>query len=145
MAHGPSGRGLQAPERTGPRSQHSGLAAPRDVGLSSPTRNRTCIPWIARQILNSWSTRDVPLNIFGLSGKCLKKKKKISHENLDFLFALQSQAVCQHQPCPRGLLVPLCTRPSLGSRACLMCLVGLSLWPPVVACRVFSPFSLSLQ
>jgi len=33
VVHGPSGLGLQVPERTGPRSQYSGLVAPWDVGL----------------------------------------------------------------------------------------------------------------
>ena len=29
--------------------------------FSSPTRDQTCVPWIARQILNQWTTREVPV------------------------------------------------------------------------------------
>ena len=32
--------------------------------LSSPTRNRTCIPCTGRQILNHWATREVPHMLF---------------------------------------------------------------------------------
>ena len=32
--------------------------------LSSQTRHPTCVPCIARQILNPWTTREVPLNVF---------------------------------------------------------------------------------
>ena len=28
--------------------------------LSSRTRDQTCVPWIARQILNHWNTKAVP-------------------------------------------------------------------------------------
>ena len=37
-----------------------------DLNLSSPTRNHTRIPYIARQILNHWTTREVP-TLFGSS------------------------------------------------------------------------------
>ena len=30
----------------------------------------------------------------------------MSRENLDSLFSLKSREVCQHWPCPRGVLVP---------------------------------------
>ena len=33
-------------------------------GLSSPTRGRTCIPCIASQIVNHWTTREVPDAVF---------------------------------------------------------------------------------
>ena len=36
-----------------------GLASPRHVG-SSQTRDGSCVPCIGRQILNHWSTREVP-------------------------------------------------------------------------------------
>ena len=48
----------------------SGLVAPRHVGiwdLSSLTRGQTCILCIARQILNLWTTREVPLCQFWTS------------------------------------------------------------------------------
>ena len=31
---------------------------------SSLTRDRTCIPWIGRRILNHWTTREVPILTF---------------------------------------------------------------------------------
>jgi len=37
-----------------------GLVALWHVDLSSSTRDRTCVPCIARQILNHWTTRVVP-------------------------------------------------------------------------------------
>ena len=40
--------------------RHTGLAALRHVRSQSQTRDRTCVPCIARQILNRWSTREVP-------------------------------------------------------------------------------------
>ena len=36
--------------------------------LSSPTRDPTCVPCIRRQVLNPWTTREVPLLSF-LPGK----------------------------------------------------------------------------
>ena len=39
-----------------------GLRCPEAYGnLSSPTRDQTRIPCIARQILNHWSTKEMPL------------------------------------------------------------------------------------
>ena len=39
----------------------------QNVGFSSLTRDRTCIPCMARQILNHWTTRGVPFkNIFDI-------------------------------------------------------------------------------
>ena len=39
--------------------RHMGLVAPWHVG-SSQTRNRTSVPFIARQVLNHWITREAP-------------------------------------------------------------------------------------
>ena len=41
-----------------------GLAAPQHMG--SQRRDRNCIPYIARQTLNHWTTRDVLVNSFKL-------------------------------------------------------------------------------
>ena len=37
-----------------------GLDTLQHVDFSSPTMDRTCIPCIGRQILNHWTTREVP-------------------------------------------------------------------------------------
>ena len=39
----------------------AGLAAPWHVDNSSLTRDQTHVPCIARQILNHWTTREVPM------------------------------------------------------------------------------------
>ena len=44
--------------------------------LSSPTRDQTCIPCIGRQILNHWTTREVP---------SMRTFKKLSSNILSFL------------------------------------------------------------
>ena len=36
---------------------------PQRLVGSSPPRDRTCVPWIARQILNHWTTREAPLTL----------------------------------------------------------------------------------
>ena len=38
-----------------------GYVAPQHVGLRSLTRDWTCVPCIGRQVLNPWTTREVPL------------------------------------------------------------------------------------
>ena len=35
--------------------------------LSSPARDQTCVSWIGRQILNHWTTREVPYSFFNQS------------------------------------------------------------------------------
>ena len=40
---------------------HSGLAAPSRWDLSSQIMDRTHVPCIARQILNHWTTKEVPI------------------------------------------------------------------------------------
>ena len=39
---------------------HGPYSVPSRMDPSSPTRDQTHIPWIARQILNHWTTREVP-------------------------------------------------------------------------------------
>ena len=40
------------------------------LGLSSPTRDRTHVPLIARQILNHWTTKEVPLQFLKTNIEC---------------------------------------------------------------------------
>lgn len=54
------------------------LSCPVGCGISSPTRNRTCIPWIARQILNSWTTREA-LILSSLKLRLLATPPPVSH------------------------------------------------------------------
>ena len=58
-----------------PSCGSAGLFAPGGGGwggrdLSSQAREQTCIPYIARQILNHWTTREVPIIIFKLHYHC---------------------------------------------------------------------------
>jgi len=50
---------------------------------SSWTRDQTCVPCIERQILNYWTTREVPRKAFSKKKKTQKvfskKKKKTGH------------------------------------------------------------------
>ena len=39
-----------------------GLVAYSMQNLSSLTRDQTCVPCIGKQILNHWTTREVPMN-----------------------------------------------------------------------------------
>ena len=49
--------------------------------LSSPARDRTCIPYVGRWILNHWTTWEVPIRYFhAIKKKCLILKSK-SYEN----------------------------------------------------------------
>ena len=64
---------------------------PRHVG-SSPTRDRTCVPCIARRILNHWTTREAPLTLLLdqselciSSSHCLLKWPLYTPETLLFL------------------------------------------------------------
>ena len=53
-SYGLSSCGTQAPDYVGPVAVECGM-----WNLSSLTRDRICIPCIARQILNHWNTREV--------------------------------------------------------------------------------------
>ena len=65
-------------------------------GLNSQTRNQTCVPYTRRQILNHWTTREVPLSCFlsrdfkwffkwrNLSRDCLIKYHPLHHGPLEF-------------------------------------------------------------
>ena len=48
---------------TGSAVWHTGLEAPQQVG-SSQTRDRTGVPWIARQIPIHWTPRGAPSDLF---------------------------------------------------------------------------------
>ena len=61
-ACGLSSFGTEALECTG------SVVAPGYVGSCSPTRDQTCVPFIARWILNHWTTSEVPVP--DLTGKC---------------------------------------------------------------------------
>ena len=44
---------------------HNPSGVPHGIhDFSSPTRDQTCIPCIGRQILNHWTTREVPFITF---------------------------------------------------------------------------------
>ena len=57
-ACGLSSFGTEALECTG------SVVAPGNVGSCSPTGDRTCVPFIARWILNHWTTSEVPVPDF---------------------------------------------------------------------------------
>ena len=47
--------------------------------LSSPMRGWTCVPCTARQILNHWTTREVPLTVHFYKAKCFSSRvQKVS-------------------------------------------------------------------
>ena len=53
---------------------HTGLIAPWHME-SSQTRNQICVPCIGRQILNHWTTRDVP-NIYIFNVGSVPQRRK---------------------------------------------------------------------
>ena len=60
-----------------------GVTALPHVG-SPRTRDGTQVPWISRQILNHWTTREVP----SWALKSLKKLEKHTEDQDEFLFFL---------------------------------------------------------
>ena len=56
--------------------------------VSSQSRNQNCVPYIARQFLNHWTTREVPNSNF------FKKKFDLPSSNMFWLWGLKRQWVC---------------------------------------------------
>ena len=54
------------------------------LAVNSPTRNQTCVPCIAKRILNHWTTEEVPRRLFSCSYLrkiCVCGKDKCVHSH----------------------------------------------------------------